>query len=103
MLYIFGGLPGTGKSALSRHLARSLKAVYLRVDTIEQALREAGGHVIGPEGYTIAYRIAEGNLALDLHVVADTVNPLQITRAAWRAVAARAGVPFVEIEVVCSN
>ncbi len=36
-------------------------------------------------------------------MVADTVNPLPITRAAWRAVAAGAQVPWVEIEVVCSD
>jgi predicted kinase len=103
MLYIFSGLPGTGKSALSRHLARERRAVHLRIDTIEQALREVGGLVSGPEGYVVAYRIAEDNLRLGLAVVADSVNPLRVTRAAWREVASRAGVPFVEIEVVCSN
>jgi predicted kinase len=103
MLYIFGGLPGTGKSTLSRHLACQLRAVHLRVDTIEQALREAGRQITGPEGYNVAYHIAEDNLCLGLNVVADSVNPLQLTRTAWRAVAARAGVPFVEIEIVCSD
>ena len=103
MLYIFGGLPGTGKSTLSRHLARAYKAVHLRVDTIEQALREAGSRVNGPEGYVIAYRIAEDNLRLGLRVIADSVNPLQVTRTAWRDVAIRVGAPFVEIELVCSN
>lgn len=103
MLYIFGGLPGTGKSALSRHLARVQKAVYLRIDTIEQSLRKAGSLVNGPEGYVVAYAIAADNLRLGFHVVADSVNPLRVTRAAWREVAARVGMPFVEIEVVCSN
>ncbi len=103
MLYIFSGLPGTGKTALSRQLAREQQAVHLRIDTIEQALREAGGFVAGPEGYVIAYGIAEDNLRLGLRVVADSVNPVQITRAAWRNVATRANVPFVEIEVVCSD
>ena len=103
MLYIFGGLPGTGKSTLSRHLACELKAVLLRVDTIEQAIREGGGHVSGPEGYLVAYHLAEDNLRLGLTVVADTVNPIQITRHAWREVATQMGVRFVEIEVICSN
>jgi predicted kinase len=101
--YIFSGLLGTGKSALSRHLARHQRAVHLRIDTIEQALRAAGGCVTGPEGYVIAYGIAEDNLRLGINVVADSVNPLHVTRAAWRDVATRAGVPFVEIEVICSN
>jgi predicted kinase len=35
MLIIFGGLPGTGKTTISKEVAKRLKAVYLRVDTIE--------------------------------------------------------------------
>jgi predicted kinase len=103
VLYIFGGLPGSGKSTLARRLAQDHRAVHLRIDTIEQALREAGGRTDGPEGYLVAYRLAADNLRLGLSVVADSVNPLRITREAWRDVAQRAGVPFVEIEVVCSN
>ncbi|NLF65325.1 MAG: AAA family ATPase [Chloroflexi bacterium] len=103
MLYIFGGLPGTGKTALSQHLARERGAVHLRIDTIEQALRASGIPVNGPEGYVVAYRIAGDNLRLGLDVVADSVNPLAVTRAAWRDVALQAGVPYVEIEVICSD
>lgn len=103
MLYIFGGLPGSGKSTLSRFLARERRAVHLRVDTIEHALVEAGGQLRGPEGYNIAYRIAADNLRLGLSVVADTVNPIEITRSTWRQVAIDAGVPFIEVEVVCSD
>ncbi|MFO7481079.1 AAA family ATPase, partial [Oceanibaculum nanhaiense] len=32
MLIVFGGLPGTGKTTLSRALADRLRAVYLRID-----------------------------------------------------------------------
>ncbi|MDX1932544.1 MAG: AAA family ATPase [Capsulimonadales bacterium] len=103
MLYVFGGLPGTGKTTLARSLAGSRRAVYLRVDTIEQAIRDAGGRMDGPEGYHIAYRLAVENLRIGLSVVADTVNPLRITREAWRTVAKEALSPFVEIEVVCSD
>ena len=103
MLYIFGGLPGTGKSTLAQHLARDTGAVYLRIDTVEQALREVGSLVGGQEGYIVAYRIASDNLLLGLSVLADSVNPLQITRAAWRDVAMRAGAFFFEIEIICSD
>ena len=41
MLIIFSGLPGSGKSTIARALARRLRAVYLRIDTIEQAIRAA--------------------------------------------------------------
>jgi predicted kinase len=103
MLYIFGGLPGTGKTTLSRAFAKQQKAIHLRIDTIEQALRETGARVDGPEGYIIAYRIAADHLRMGLAVVADSVNPIEITRAAWREVAKTVGVQFLEIEVICSN
>jgi predicted kinase len=103
MLYIFGGLPGTGKSTLAAALAQELKAVYLRVDVVEQAMRTAGITLNGPEGYMVCYGLAEQNLRLGLDVIADTVNPIAITREAWREVAEAAGIPFVEIEVICSD
>ncbi len=103
MLVIFSGLPGTGKSTLAAALSRRHNAVYLRVDTIEQALRDAGVCADGPAGYCVAYRVASENLRLGLSVVADSVNPLAVTRQAWRGVALRNNVRFVEIEVICSD
>ncbi|WP_455626492.1 AAA family ATPase [Parabacteroides sp.] len=35
ILFILLGLPGSGKSTLSRFLARKYKIPYLRIDTIE--------------------------------------------------------------------
>jgi predicted kinase len=103
MLYIFSGLPGTGKSTLSSALAIELQATYLRVDVVEQAMRDAGTWVDGPAGYVVCYAIASQNLLLGHDVIADMVNPIQITRQAWRNVAESFGAPFVEIEVVCSD
>ncbi|MEN6541919.1 AAA family ATPase [Parvibaculum sp.] len=104
MLIILGGLPGAGKTTIARELARSLEAVHIRIDTIEHALAQsAHGHVTGEEGYRVGYALAEDNLRLGRTVIADSVNPIEITRAAWRGVAVRAGVPFAEIEVICSG
>ena len=103
MFYICAGLPGTGKSTLSQRLARELGALHLRIDVIEHAMSEAGLVVDGPQGYLVGYALAEHNLSLGLSVVADSVNPLRITRQAWRAAAQRAGAPFVEIEFICSD
>lgn len=103
VLYIFGGLPGTGKSTLSADLARRVNAAYIRIDTIEQSLRDSGISTDSPAGYIAGYALAQENLRLGLSVVADSVNPLHITRAAWRAVALQANISFVEIEIICSD
>ena len=42
MLIIFGGLPGVGKTAIARELARQIGAVHLRIDSIEEAFRTSG-------------------------------------------------------------
>ncbi len=103
MLIALGGLPGVGKSALAVSLARRIEAVHLRIDTIEQAMRNAGFAVSGPEGYLAARDLAEDNLRVGRIVIVDSVNPLAITRAYWRETAARMAVELVEIEVVCSD
>ncbi|RUM25591.1 AAA family ATPase [Rhizobium vallis] len=105
MLIVFGGLPGSGKTTVARALARRLGAVYVRVDTIEQAIRVSNdsSEDVGPAGYVVAYGVAEDNLTLGRLVIADSVNPLTITRDAWLAVAARSKVRVAEVEVICSN
>jgi predicted kinase len=102
MLIVMSGLPGVGKTAVSRELAQAVGAMHLRIDSIEQALR-AGGIRVEGEGYAVAYAVAADNLALGRTVVADCVNPWPLTRAAWRAVAERAGVRAIEVELVCSD
>lgn len=99
------GLPATGKTTIARALATEVRAVHLRVDVIEQAVVRAGAgeHPLGPAGYTIAYLLAEDFLRQGLMVVADSVNPLAITRQEWRDVASTAAVDHLDVEVVCSD
>ncbi len=103
MLISFGGLPGVGKTTIARELARRQNALHLRIDTIEQALRDAGLNVVADEGYRVAYAIAEDNLKLGRIVISDCVNPLTVTRDAWRLAAEHAQAPFLEVEIVCSD
>jgi predicted kinase len=102
MLLVFSGLPGVGKTSIARELARAAGAVYVRIDSVEQALRDEGLQVEG-EAYAVAYAVAQDNLRLGRMVVADCVNPWPLTRKTWRSVADRAGVRAVDVEIVCSN
>jgi predicted kinase len=105
MLIIFGGLPATGKTTIAKNLAQQLGATYLRIDTIEQALRDSAtvSLEINEEGYRVAYAVAEDNLRLGRTVISDSVNPIRLSRDAWIDVAHRAQARPVEVEVICSD
>jgi predicted kinase len=105
VLIIFGGLPGVGKTTIARELARQIAAMYVRIDSIEQAIRDCQ-HIAAPmdeAGYRVACAIAQDNLRIGCTVVADSVNPLTITRDAWLQVGKGAQVETIEIEVICSD
>lgn len=102
-LYIFAGLPGTGKTTLSQGLARRIQAAHVRIDTVEQGLRDLCDLQVEGEGYRLSYRIAADNLRLGLDVVADSCNPIGLTRREWEKVADEVGAAFVNVEVVCSD
>jgi predicted kinase len=103
ILYVFCGLPGAGKTTLSQRLAVELGVAHLRIDTIEQALRDLCSVDVQGEGYRLAYRLAADNLRLGSSVVADSCNPIELTRREWHAVAAQCNARAVDIEVVCSD
>jgi predicted kinase len=102
-LIIFSGLPGAGKTTLAKRLAAHLNAVYLRADTIETVLKNGGITDIGGLGYSVGYATAKENLSLGNTVVADSVNPWQLTRDAWRQAGREAGKRSVDVEIVCSD
>jgi predicted kinase len=101
--YIFAGLPGSGKTTLALALSRRLRAAYLGIDTIEQALRDLCGLDVHGEGYEMAYRLAADNLRAGTSVVADSCNSIELTRNDWEQVAAKTGLHCVNIEVICSD
>jgi len=102
-LYIFSGLPGVGKSALAKNVAKLLNAVYIRVDTIEQGLRDLCNFDVQGEGYRLAYKIVQDNLRVGNNVAADQCNPINLTRKEWNDVAIKNGCNYVNIEIICSD
>ena len=102
-LYIFSGLPACGKSTLAQKLAQQTGATFLRIDTIEQGLRDLCSYPVEGEGYRLAYRMASDNLRLGHSVVADSCNPIELTRREWEQVALDAGSLYFNIEIICSD
>ncbi|MDX1781745.1 MAG: AAA family ATPase [Thalassovita sp.] len=105
VLVTFAGLPGTGKSTIARHLSARLPAAWLRIDAIEQCLRDIqpDRHDMQTHGYHIAAAVAEGNLAAGHNVIADSVNPSPLTREIWSAIAEVADARELRVELICSD
>jgi len=103
-LIVFAGLPGSGKS-IARKLAREIGAIWLRIDSIEQAIREAGvvSGSLDDAGYRAAYAVAEDNLRLGRDFIGDSLNDCLLTRNAWRDAGVRAGAQVVEVETICMD
>lgn len=104
-LIVIGGLPGTGKSSIAVALSRRLRSAYLRIDTIEQSLVDSGELPEAPRaaGYLTGYALAADQLRVGLSAVAECVNPLEVTRAAWRRIADEQSCWIVEVELICSD
>lgn len=102
-LYIFSGLPAVGKSTLAQLLAKHLRILYVRIDTVEQGLRDLCDLDVEGEGYQLSYRIIQDNLLLGLSAISDSCNTEEFVRREWEAVATNIGAKFVNIEIVCTD
>jgi predicted kinase len=80
-LISFSGLPRAGKTAVAGALAQEISA-SIHVDSIETALKSSGLQIHPAEdsGYLAAVAVAKDNLTIGLDVVADTGNPVELTR-----------------------
>jgi predicted kinase len=104
-LIALAGLPGVGKSSIAQHLARRCRAIWLRIDSMDQAIWASG---TAPSDlldwtYRAAQAVAADNLTLGWDVIADCVNYCQEARDGWEATAQRAGAEVKWLEVVCGD
>jgi predicted kinase len=102
-LIVFAGRPGVGKSSIARELARKTGAFWLRIDSIEQAIKASGVTFVDSAGYLVAQAVAEENLRLGHNVIADSVNGSVLTREDWRCAGERGGARIIEVETICSD
>jgi len=103
ILYIFSGLPASGKSTLAINLSKILKIVYIRIDTIEQGIMDLCKFNVQGEGYRLAYRIIEDNLKIGNDVISDQCNPINLTRNEFNNLAIKNDCKYLNIEIICSN
>lgn len=105
VLMSFTGLPGVGKSTIARQVAKKTGALWLWIDQIEVAMRSS--HMVTDDladgGYAAAQAVAKGALRQGFDVIADCVNPIALTRAAWQAVAYDTGARLITVELTCSD
>ena len=110
LLVVIGGLPAVGKTAVCRarlgERPMTPPMTWLRVDSIEQALRRSGEmapDMPGGAGYYAAAAVAGDVLSTGGDVLVECVNPLPITRRLWERTAADAGSRLLQVELVCSD
>jgi predicted kinase len=104
-LIVLAGLPASGKSTIARALARRTGAMWLRVDSMDQAIWASG---TAPQDlrdwtYRAAQAVAADNLALGRDVIADCVNGWREAREGWDACRREAGAEVAWLEIVCSD
>jgi len=75
------------------------------VDTVEAALKRSvlSIHPAEDAGYLAIASIAKDNLLLGCDVIADTVNPIEISRKLWAKTASDGAAHLMNVEVICSD
>lgn len=105
ILVSLSGLPGVGKTTLAKKLAARAPAIHLRVDSVEAALKRSILSICPAEdaGYLAIASIAKDNLLLGYDVIADTVNPIELSRQLWAETASNGAAHLLNVEVICSD
>jgi predicted kinase len=104
-LVVMAGLPASGKSSIAREVARRIGAVWLRIDSMDQAIWASGTAPSDLRDWTYraAQAVAVDNLKIGRDVIADCVNDSQKARDGWSESGRRSGVDVVWLEIICSD
>src|ERR1700743_674528 len=99
-LIAFACLPASGKSTIAREAARRTGALWLRVDSMDQAIWASGTAPADLQDWTYraAQALAIDNLRLGRDVVADCVNDWTLARDGWQAAGKRADAKVIWVE-----
>ncbi len=99
------GVPGSGKSALGRLIAKRSDAVVLDKDVLKTAALDAGADesLAGPLAYEAIFALAAHLLGQGLSVVLDSPSFWESIPAKGGAIAAERMVPYYFIECYCSD
>jgi predicted kinase len=105
MLYLICGLPGVGKSTVSRELEKLTGAVMLRTDEIRKLIFETPEYTNEEKEkvYEALFRTAESLLRLGKDVILDATFYKESLRKEALSVAKKADVSYMIIEVVCDE
>lgn len=101
-LVIFSGLPGTGKSTLSEHLARELRWPLLCIADVAGNIPPEADFRFWDEKIVILLAIAEAQLALGLSVIVDSVF-MGADRVHAQEIAHKHGAAFRPVYCFVSN
>ena len=99
------GLPGSGKSYFSKHLAEAINAEYLSSDRVRNTLKMNGKYSLNDKLYVYEWlaNLAEGALDRKAMVVVDATFYLQQTRDIFLDIAKRRNIDIKFILIEASD
>ncbi len=105
-LIIICGLPGSGKSTISKSVSKKLEIPVFSVDPIESSIIRAGitkSFETGLAAYLVAKTLATANLEAGNSAIIDAVSGVMEAKQMWRELAKKLEVPLVIIECTVSD